>query len=704
MKLKRAFLVLIGFFVIASSFLLLEITYAGLAPVASFTYSPVNPYTYETITFNASASYDPDGDIVSYKWDFGDGNVTTVTNPIITHVYTICGNVTVTLTVTDDEGLTDSTSETVTVLNPALLRLWADAGSYVSSHHDAWILESWVVSSDVPPGGSVSFDLYIDAISNPSMIHPTYDVYLAVAVNDTAQVASITISLTTITTFTLGEVTWPDEAGGGTLPPHGVYPTWYALAPFGDVASNHGYYTTPGDPYGPYWAFRAHIPVTITTSATMNAGFKFHFDAQGTLERGSTSPGHRNHNSYSHDLTFEGALYTPPQYLVTFSQTGLSADASGTVVTVNGVPKTFADLPYSLWVDESSIITYSYEAIVSSTISGQQFRLDSVTGPPSPITVTGPTTVTGNYVTQYLVTFTQTGLDAAATGIVVTVDGVPKTFPDLPFSKWVDSGATVTYSYETTVFSTVSGKRFRLNSITGPTSPITVTAPTTVIGNYVTQYLVTVAQTGLDTTATGTVVTVNGVPKTFGDLPFYFWVDSGSLVTYSYGSIVSSSVSGKRFSLVSVTGPTSPITVTSPVIVTGNYKTQYLLVVRTDPNGLSPQPTRSPPVEAGPAGGWWYDSSTNVVLTAQAVSSYTFLNWDVDGTSRGDGVNPITVHMDGPHTATAYYQAAPPPPPVGGVWVPVNKFELLFPWIGLASLIVSGVITVAFLRYKRKKQ
>ena len=297
-------------------------TYPNQPPLASFVYSPAEPHAGETVTFDASASYDPDGSIASYQWDFGDGNVTTVGAPSITHVYENCGNYTVTLTVTDNEGGASSISKAITVINPSLLRLWADAGSYVGLHSDVWIHESWVVSGTVPAGGSLSFNLYIDAISNPYGADPTYDVYLAVAVNDTAQVASITVGPTTITTFTYGEVTWPNVAGGGTLSPHGVYPTWYALAPFGNVSSNHGYYTYPGDPYGPYYAYRAYIPVTITASATMNAGFKVHFDAQGVLVRGSTKPGHRNTNPFSHDLTFEGSLYVPPKADLSITKSG----------------------------------------------------------------------------------------------------------------------------------------------------------------------------------------------------------------------------------------------------------------------------------------------------------------------------------------------------------------------------------------------
>ncbi len=78
--------------------------------------------------------------------------------------------------------------------------------------------------------------------------------------------------------------------------------------------------------------------------------------------------------------------------------------------------------------------------------------------------------------------------------------------------------------------------------MSGPSSPIIVTGPVTVTGNYVVQYEVTFTQTGLDSTASGTIVTVNGNPQIFSTLPYTLWVNSGSSVTYVYGSTIPSSV------------------------------------------------------------------------------------------------------------------------------------------------------------------
>jgi PKD repeat protein len=84
-------------------------------PAASFTYSPTSPTTDDTVQFT-DQSTDPDGTIVSWSWDFGDGATSTEQNP--THQYLNAGTYTVTLTVTDNGGATDTASQSITVSTP----------------------------------------------------------------------------------------------------------------------------------------------------------------------------------------------------------------------------------------------------------------------------------------------------------------------------------------------------------------------------------------------------------------------------------------------------------------------------------------------------------------------------------------------------------------------------------------------------------
>lgn len=100
----------------------IQIGSQNIKPVAVFSVSPTNPLSGETVNFNASASSDSDGYIVSYQWDFGDG--TTASGKIVSHVYTVSINRTfvVVLKVTDDDGGEGVKSENVSILIKADLK------------------------------------------------------------------------------------------------------------------------------------------------------------------------------------------------------------------------------------------------------------------------------------------------------------------------------------------------------------------------------------------------------------------------------------------------------------------------------------------------------------------------------------------------------------------------------------------------------
>lgn len=98
-----------------------SIVNAMTPPQAAFTYYPVQSFVNMSITFDASAST-AEGygvSIVKYEWDFGDLTPpVTKTTPTVAHTFTSAGNYTVTLNVTDSQGLWCTTSKLVPILPP----------------------------------------------------------------------------------------------------------------------------------------------------------------------------------------------------------------------------------------------------------------------------------------------------------------------------------------------------------------------------------------------------------------------------------------------------------------------------------------------------------------------------------------------------------------------------------------------------------
>jgi len=82
-------------------------------PIANFTITSTTPAAGDTVTLNAAASYDPDGTITQYHWNFGD--TTAATGQQVSHSWTLAQIITVTLTVIDNEGATSIHSLTVNV-------------------------------------------------------------------------------------------------------------------------------------------------------------------------------------------------------------------------------------------------------------------------------------------------------------------------------------------------------------------------------------------------------------------------------------------------------------------------------------------------------------------------------------------------------------------------------------------------------------
>jgi parallel beta-helix repeat protein len=131
-------------------------------PVAAFSAS----CTSLSCSFDASASLDADGSIVSYAWQFGtDGAGSGVTT---SHTFPAPGDQAIVLTVTDNSGGTGSVTHTVHLTAPSTTHSFVvsrNGASYVAASSDRTftgslkgVVESAVAQLQAAGGGTVSFD------------------------------------------------------------------------------------------------------------------------------------------------------------------------------------------------------------------------------------------------------------------------------------------------------------------------------------------------------------------------------------------------------------------------------------------------------------------------------------------------------------------------------------------------------------------
>lgn len=90
-------------------------------PQASISSSALSGPAPLTVVLDAGASSDPDGQIVEYGWDLGDGS--SGQGQQLTHTYAVPGTYTVTLTVMDNDSLSDTESLEITAFDPNLPRI-----------------------------------------------------------------------------------------------------------------------------------------------------------------------------------------------------------------------------------------------------------------------------------------------------------------------------------------------------------------------------------------------------------------------------------------------------------------------------------------------------------------------------------------------------------------------------------------------------
>jgi uncharacterized repeat protein (TIGR02543 family) len=314
---------------------------------------------------------------------------------------------------------------------------------------------------------------------------------------------------------------------------------------------------------------------------------------------------------------------------VRFTRGNLDSSASGTVVTVGSTTYTYSSLGSSgqqIWVNSGTTYTYN-DPVTGST--GKRFDLTSVSGPASPITVTG--TVTPTYQIQYQLTInTNAGTVSPASG------------------EWYNAGTTVTPILATAP-SVVPGERYVFNgwtgsgtgSYTGTNNPATVTMNGAIIetASWTHQYQVSFA---VSPTGSGST-TPTGSSQ---------WVGASQAITATANS-------GYRFSTWTVTGP---VTINNPSsasatatisgsggTITANFviDTTQTLILRPmgvgNYNGLS---------RSGSGGANWdrvdeaaADSDTTYVYYDSSSSGYIRDTYATQDASATGTINSVTVYI-----------------------------------------------------------
>jgi len=108
------------------------------------------------VSFSAAGSLDPEGDRLTYAWDFGDQTTGVGGEP--SHTYARCGTYNVTLTVFDNFGLEDSAATTATISGSGVNPPTANAGGVAGTYNGT-------LASNIQFDGSASTDSDCDIVN-----------------------------------------------------------------------------------------------------------------------------------------------------------------------------------------------------------------------------------------------------------------------------------------------------------------------------------------------------------------------------------------------------------------------------------------------------------------------------------------------------------------------------------------------------------
>ncbi|HEY3413854.1 MAG TPA: hypothetical protein VGM51_12500 [Armatimonadota bacterium] len=256
------------------------------------------------------------------------------------------------------------------------------------------------------------------------------------------------------------------------------------------------------------------------------------------------------------------ATYTA-QYNLTVSTNPAAAAVGNSTLTPSG----FYDAgPFTIHADKDV-----------SAGSGSRFDFSSWSGGISSITpdysfnLSAPMNAVANYALQRLIDFQQAGIPAAVPW-QITVGATPHAGP---YSEWFNDGSAVNYSYQTPVPDLAPGTRYVLTG-SAPPSGFAANAPTTVIGTYKTQHLLTINTTGLGANLTNLFNNGTHIGTASDVAPYSDWYDHGTPLGLTADLLVNGA-GGIEYFFQNLS-PVPPATLLAPFATTAKYETMDQLI------------------------------------------------------------------------------------------------------------------------------
>lgn len=594
----------------------------NVAPTAVASATPIRGVFPLLVNFSSAGSTDSDGIIVSYNWDFGDGGSSTDANP--SHTYILPSTYAATLTVTDEEGGTDTKTVSINVRDPNLAPIAVASGTPTSGKEPLVVAFSSAGSADQEADGSIVSRSWnfgdgtaTSSASNPSHTYTSsgnYTATLTVTDNDGAtdtKTVAITVNANQAPTAVAGS---DISSGQAPLP-----------VQFNSVGS--------GDPDGTF---------------TRNWNF-----GDGTATSSAASPSH----TYASQGTFTVTLTITDDNGVT---------ATSTLIMNIGAPNQapVAAATVDPTSGKTNITNFAFDASGSTDADGTVNSYAWTFGDGAASTSATPShtyTTAGTYTATVRVTDNQ----AATNSKSVTVTVANNVLPVASASVTPASGKALftTFQFSSAGSTDSDGTIAAYSWNFGDSSPADTTANPTHVYNAAGSYTATLTVTdnnGATKSKTVGVTTVNNITPTAA-AQVSPSAGKTNITTFTFGSVGSADPDGTFARSWDFGDGTASSAAASPTHMYTTAGVYSVVLTITDDNGASSTasltvtvldnvaPTASPAVNvtSGTSGVTIFSFTANAADSDGTVSSYL---WNFGDGTFATAANPSTKKFSTPGT------------------------------------------------------